>query len=211
MFCHRHCICLRLCCCLFVGQVIFSHQSDQMSQRSQVSKIALWRCTLNVTSEITLYCCEMSYCQWCRPEQGTDIATYWAGSDCVWIKDWSGLAFASVTSWEKFWFGAVANSICGGNSRFALNFVTFWYQRISSTPNTSQSPWTIGSISFMSNGHCPPPVLVGKNIREGTSFKISNQFMMPFTNTLMKYEINKKKWNKLRCPLQMLWWNIWNW
>ena len=98
--------CICLCHCLFVGKVMFSHHFDQMSQRSQVSKIALWRCTLNVTSEITLYCCEMSYCQWCRPEQGTDIATYWAGSDCVWIKDWSGLAFASVTSWEKFWFGS---------------------------------------------------------------------------------------------------------
>ena len=46
--CHRHCICLRLCCCLFVGQVMFSHRSDQMSQRPKVSKIALWRCSLNV-------------------------------------------------------------------------------------------------------------------------------------------------------------------
>ena len=46
--CHRHCICLHLCCCLFVGQVMFSHRSDQMSQRPKVSKIALWRCSLNV-------------------------------------------------------------------------------------------------------------------------------------------------------------------
>ena len=29
-------------------QFIFSHHSDQMSQRSKVSKIALWRCSLNV-------------------------------------------------------------------------------------------------------------------------------------------------------------------
>ena len=110
---------------------------------------------------------------------------------------------------RSFGLVPVANSICGGNSRFALNFVTFWYQRISSTPNTSQSPWTIGSISFMFNGHCHPPVLVGRNIREGTSFKISNQFMMPFTNTLMKYEIDKKNWkNYLGCPLPILWWNM---
>ena len=33
---------------LFVGQVMFSHQSDQMPQRSKVSKIALWKCSLNV-------------------------------------------------------------------------------------------------------------------------------------------------------------------
>ena len=50
--CHCHCICLCLrichCRCLFVGQVMFSHHSDQMSQRSKVSKIALWRRSLNV-------------------------------------------------------------------------------------------------------------------------------------------------------------------
>ena len=46
--CHCHCLCLCLCGCLFVGQVMFSHHSDQMSQRSKVSKIALWRCSLNV-------------------------------------------------------------------------------------------------------------------------------------------------------------------
>ena len=32
----------------FVGQVMFSHHSDEMSQRSKVSEIALWRCSLNV-------------------------------------------------------------------------------------------------------------------------------------------------------------------
>ena len=44
--CHCHCLCL--CLCLFVGQVMFSHHSDEMSQRSKVSEIALWRCSLNV-------------------------------------------------------------------------------------------------------------------------------------------------------------------
>ena len=32
----------------FFGQVISPHHSDQMSQRTQVSRIALWRCSLNV-------------------------------------------------------------------------------------------------------------------------------------------------------------------
>ena len=48
--CHCHCLCICLCLrrCLFVGQVMFSHHSDQMSQRSKVSEIALWRYSLNV-------------------------------------------------------------------------------------------------------------------------------------------------------------------
>ena len=52
--CHGLCICLCLCLCyclsncLLVGQVMSPHHSDHMSQRSQVSKIALWRCSLNV-------------------------------------------------------------------------------------------------------------------------------------------------------------------
>ena len=46
--CFCHCTCLRLCCCLFVGQVMYSHRSDQMSQRPKISRIALWRCSLNV-------------------------------------------------------------------------------------------------------------------------------------------------------------------
>ena len=33
---------------LFLAWDIFSHHTDQMSQRSQVSGIALWRCSLNV-------------------------------------------------------------------------------------------------------------------------------------------------------------------
>ena len=47
--CLGHCLCLCICLrrCLFVGQVMFSHRSDQMSQRPKVSKIALWMC-LNV-------------------------------------------------------------------------------------------------------------------------------------------------------------------
>ena len=48
------CICHRLhfvfvfVVVFLLGQVIFSHHSDQMSQRSKVSKIVLWRCSLNV-------------------------------------------------------------------------------------------------------------------------------------------------------------------
>ena len=37
-----------LCLCIFVGHVMPPHHSDQMSQRSQVSRVALWRCSLNV-------------------------------------------------------------------------------------------------------------------------------------------------------------------
>ena len=44
--CICHCLCLRHC--LFVGQVVFSHHPDKMSQRSKVSKITLWRYSLNV-------------------------------------------------------------------------------------------------------------------------------------------------------------------
>ena len=36
-----HCLCLCLCHCLFFGPVMSSHHSDQMSQRSQVSGVAL--------------------------------------------------------------------------------------------------------------------------------------------------------------------------
>ena len=42
----RKCNCL--CLCLLVGHLMSPHHSDQMSQRSQVSRIALWRCSLNV-------------------------------------------------------------------------------------------------------------------------------------------------------------------
>ena len=51
--CIFHCLCLYMCLlfclcrCLFVSQVMFSHHFEQMYQRSQVSKIALWRWTLN--------------------------------------------------------------------------------------------------------------------------------------------------------------------
>ena len=50
--CLCRCICLCLCICLchslFVGQVMTPHHSEHMSQRSQVSRIALWLCSLNV-------------------------------------------------------------------------------------------------------------------------------------------------------------------
>ena len=52
--CHCHCHCHYLCgChCLFVGQFMFYHHSHQMSQRSKVSNIALWRCSLNVSVNV---------------------------------------------------------------------------------------------------------------------------------------------------------------
>ena len=52
--CHGLCICLclflcrRLSNCIFVGKVMSIHPSGFMSQRSQVSRIALWMCSLNV-------------------------------------------------------------------------------------------------------------------------------------------------------------------
>ena len=39
--CHCHCHCLCLCLCLFVGHVMAAHHLDQMSQRSQVSRVTL--------------------------------------------------------------------------------------------------------------------------------------------------------------------------
>ena len=39
--CHWFCPCLCLCHCLFVSQIMFYHHADQMSQRSQVSRISL--------------------------------------------------------------------------------------------------------------------------------------------------------------------------
>ena len=39
--CNCLCLCICLCRCVFVGQIVFSHQSDQMSQSSQVSRISL--------------------------------------------------------------------------------------------------------------------------------------------------------------------------
>ena len=48
--CIYHCNCL--CLCLYVGHVMFSHASDQMSK---VSKIALWRCSQNVFAIVTVF------------------------------------------------------------------------------------------------------------------------------------------------------------
>ena len=39
------CLCQCHCHCLFVGHVMSPHHSDQMSQRSQVSRVALWGCS----------------------------------------------------------------------------------------------------------------------------------------------------------------------
>ena len=39
--CLCHCLCLCICLCHFFGHVMSSHHSDQMSQRSQVSWVAL--------------------------------------------------------------------------------------------------------------------------------------------------------------------------
>ena len=36
------------CHCLFVGQVVSPHHSDQMSQRLQVSRVGILRCLLNI-------------------------------------------------------------------------------------------------------------------------------------------------------------------
>ena len=52
--CQGPSICLWLCIfhclsnCLLVGQVMSPHQSDQISQKSQVSWITIWICSLNV-------------------------------------------------------------------------------------------------------------------------------------------------------------------
>ena len=46
--CHCLCLCLCLCHCLFYGQVMSPNHSDQMSQRSTVSKIPFCRFSLNV-------------------------------------------------------------------------------------------------------------------------------------------------------------------
>ena len=56
--CLCHCLCLRiyLCHCFFLGQVMSPHHSDQISQRSQVSGVALWWSSLNVLSlSLSLY------------------------------------------------------------------------------------------------------------------------------------------------------------
>ena len=42
------CLCNCLCHCLFFGQVMSPHHSDQMSQRSKVSRMALWKSFLFV-------------------------------------------------------------------------------------------------------------------------------------------------------------------
>ena len=44
--CHRHCYCHRHC--LFIGEFLSPHHSHQTSQRSPVSWVALWWCSLNV-------------------------------------------------------------------------------------------------------------------------------------------------------------------
>ena len=46
--CICHCLCHCLSNCLFVGQVMSPHHSDHISQRSQVSDIALLLCSLDV-------------------------------------------------------------------------------------------------------------------------------------------------------------------
>ena len=45
---HRHCL------CLFVGQVMFSHHSDQMSQRPQVFRMSLCVPKSKLTDPLTL-------------------------------------------------------------------------------------------------------------------------------------------------------------
>ena len=48
--CHCLCLCICLCHCLFFGQVMSPHHSDQMSQRSQVSRVALCMSKVKVLS-----------------------------------------------------------------------------------------------------------------------------------------------------------------
>ena len=52
---HCLCLCICLCHCLFFGQVMSPHHSDQMSQRSQVSRIALWWSSLNVFVSVIVF------------------------------------------------------------------------------------------------------------------------------------------------------------
>ena len=49
--CHCLCLCLCLCYCLFFGQVMYPHHSDQMSQKSQVSRVALCMSISKVLSD----------------------------------------------------------------------------------------------------------------------------------------------------------------
>ena len=46
--CLCNCLCICICLCQFFGHVMSSHHSEQMSQRSQVSRMALRRCSQNV-------------------------------------------------------------------------------------------------------------------------------------------------------------------
>ena len=64
--CHCHCCCLCLSHCLFDGQVTFSHHSDQMSQRSQVSCMDLYSdyvwTAKNISGSCFLYIIVFSMC-----------------------------------------------------------------------------------------------------------------------------------------------------
>ena len=50
--------------CQNVDQVMFPHHSDQMSQRSQVSRVALWRCSLNVFVFVFVFVVVFVFSRW---------------------------------------------------------------------------------------------------------------------------------------------------
>merc|ERR1712055_518696 len=50
-----HVLCLCICLCNSFGHVLSSHHSEQMSQRSQVSRIAYRRCSQNVFVFVTVF------------------------------------------------------------------------------------------------------------------------------------------------------------
>ena len=64
--CIYHCLChcLCLCHCIFFGQVMSLHHSDQMSQRSQVSRVAL------CMSKVKVLSVSESVSQWVSQWQG---------------------------------------------------------------------------------------------------------------------------------------------
>ena len=54
---HCLCLCICLCHCIFLGQVMSTNRPDQTSKRTQVSRIALWRCSLNVFVIVIVFVC----------------------------------------------------------------------------------------------------------------------------------------------------------
>ena len=55
--CHCLCLCICLCHCLFFGQIMSPHHSDQISQMSNVSRMALWKSLLFVFVFVIVFVC----------------------------------------------------------------------------------------------------------------------------------------------------------